>query len=243
MAYRNIQTIKTGGYTVACSQTNKKMLAQHYSGPIDCIQNGVDIEYYTPHNTLKKAEIRKKIGLPECTHMFLSVGSLIQLKNPLEIIRAYKSCPFNNDQAILVFVGEGPLLRACQREAEGAENILFAGWQKNVLSFLQGSSFYISSSLSEGLPNTVLEAMACGVPPVLSDIPSHLELVGDEPCLKELTYKKGSGEELRKVLSNIGRVDYQMCVDACIRRIYRSFTAQLMSRKYQKIYRGIINER
>lgn len=60
------------------------------------------------------------------------------------------------------------------------EKVLFLG-QKAPLEYLQCADYTISASLSEGLPNSTLESLACGVPMILSDIDPHKEImrVGD----------------------------------------------------------------
>jgi glycosyltransferase involved in cell wall biosynthesis len=48
-----------------------------------------------------------------------------------------------------------------------------------MLPYLQAANVYISASTAEGMPNSLLEAMACGLPALVSDIPGHLEIVED----------------------------------------------------------------
>jgi len=60
-----------------------------------------------------------------------------------------------------------------------ADLVEFVGYQSNVPAYYAGFDVFISASLSEGMPNSVLEAMSSMLPVILSDIPAHLELIGN----------------------------------------------------------------
>jgi glycosyltransferase involved in cell wall biosynthesis len=78
-----------------------------------------------------------------------------------------------------VFLGDGPLRGELERARAALENrarIHILGYSTEVWGWLKRSSLYVSLSRFEGSPNTVLEAVACGCPVVLSDIEAHREV-------------------------------------------------------------------
>ena len=86
--------------------------------------------------------------------------------------------------------------------------------------------------MAEGLPNTVLEAMACGLPTVLSDIPSHNEIYEDiQGAFFQLQDSKGLSVLLNKIVQ-----DPNIQKDASLKLIKKNFCAKTMSEKYQKLY-------
>ena len=72
-------------------------------------------------------------------------------------------------------LGEGPLWEDLKKE--GDDRILLPGFKTNVYDYLIASDYYISASDVEGLANTLLESMTVGLPMLLSDIPSHQEVL------------------------------------------------------------------
>ena len=70
---------------------------------------------------------------------------------------------------------EGPLWEDLKKE--GDDRILLPGFKTNVYDYLIASDYYISASDVEGLANTLLESMTVGLPMLLSDIPSHQEVL------------------------------------------------------------------
>ena len=63
------------------------------------------------------------------------------------------------------------------------ERVSVAGYREDLWSWMKAASAFVSLSRFEGCPNTVLEAMACGCPLVVSDIPAHRELLDESSAL------------------------------------------------------------
>jgi len=86
------------------------------------------------------------------------------------------SCP-NNNGNYLIILGSGHQSAALRHLANHHPSILFRDSVPDVLPYLQAADYFISASSDEGLPNSVLEALASGLPVLLSDIPSHREIL------------------------------------------------------------------
>jgi glycosyltransferase EpsD len=83
----------------------------------------------------------------------------------------------------LLLAGEGPLLRECKELAAqlGVEKMIdFLGYRKDIDSLLKMCDCAVGSSIREGLPVNIMEAMACGLPVVATDNRGHRELVRDQ---------------------------------------------------------------
>jgi glycosyltransferase involved in cell wall biosynthesis len=114
--------------------------------------------------------------------LLLHVGRLAPEKNLSTLIAAMEIVCRERPRARLALCGEGPLrdtLAAQVRAAGLEERVVFAGFVQNVASWLKRSSATVAVSLGEGHPNAVLEAIAAGVPLVLSDIPAYRAVVDE----------------------------------------------------------------
>lgn len=199
------------------------------------IRNGVDTETYFPVKPMDKVVLRRELGLPENGHIWIVSGHLSQRKDPLFLIEAWKKKMPNDDNNNLVFIGDGPDFEKCNIACKNATNIYICGRVDNVDKYLKASDFFLAPSKAEGLPNAVLEALACGLPVLLSDIEPHKEILSMFSNAGEL-YKLGSQDSFLYKLEEIIVSDYQAMSDAAIALIARELSAKVMSQKYQSIY-------
>ena len=140
------------------------------------IPNGVDVNVFSPlDNPLDKQRLRRIQDLPNNGCLFLYSGPLIARKNIKALIEVF-SCP-NNNGNYLIILGSGHQSAALRHLANHHPSILFRDSVPDVLPYLQAADYFISASSDEGLPNSVLEALASGLPVLLSDIPSHREIL------------------------------------------------------------------
>lgn len=199
------------------------------------IQNGVDTEIYCPASNEQKAAFRNKLVLPKQGKLWLVSGHLSSRKAPLFLIEAWKQKFTGDPLNHLVFIGDGPLMSQCKAALLGQDNIHILGRVSDVSSYLKACDFFISTSKAEGLPNAVLEAMACGLPVLLSDIGPHKEIWDMSPSIGAL-FSLGDKEAFNVCINYFARRDYQAMSDAAIRLIDDRLSAQKMSGGYQRLY-------
>ena len=124
--------------------------------------------------------------------------------------------------------------------ATGQKNISFHGTVPNIDDYLIAADLFISSSKSEGLPNSVLEALAWGVPVILSDIPAHREIINIS-SKAGLTFPIDDEDQLSYILSEF-RPSHEASL--CARSIIENkLNASAMVSKYGEMYKSIINRR
>jgi glycosyltransferase involved in cell wall biosynthesis len=164
---------------VACSKTINRANAQLGFESL-VISNGVDIDTFSPLEDIStRPQLRKEIGLPDTGRLFVYSGPLIARKNIEYLIDTFKTS--NQHNSYLIVLGSGPRGRQIHRRANKHPRIIFRDTVDDVLPYLQVADYFVSASLDEGLPNSVLEALATGVPVILSNIPSHQETLEHEP--------------------------------------------------------------
>lgn len=132
--------------------------------------------------TYDKSEQRKKIlkefGIQNDSFIVVTTGLLIARKNLQFLLRAFAKIDSNN--AVLLVIGEGPLLETLQslaKQLELTDRVIFSGWRKDILEILPGCDLFVFPSYLEGLSNSVLEAMACGLPCFVSDTAENAEII------------------------------------------------------------------
>jgi glycosyltransferase involved in cell wall biosynthesis len=131
-------------------------------------------------NPIDGEEIRRLAREPipsELEHLFegpvvVTMGRLTHQKGQWHLLRAFATVHKQVPDARLIMLGEGELHKELEqlRHALGLDScVYFFGWQKNPFAFLARSDVFVLSSLWEGLPDALLEAMACRLPVVSFD--------------------------------------------------------------------------
>jgi len=236
MAVFHIALIRNKNNVIACSKSvaNKFLLNQNIT--MNFIQNGVDTNIYKPVDKNLKTKLRAKLKLPKFRYLFISVGQLINIKNMHTIISSFKNNTPPN--SLLLIAGDGIEMEILKKESLNLPNIILLGNCDNVNEYLQASDFFISASLSEGLPNAVMEAMACGLPVILSRIDPHDELFIDQNY--KYFFSPRDHNELNGLIYKMINSNYLELSQMMLKIINQNFTAQEMSQKYQKFYQQIM---
>lgn len=234
LALLHVWSLRRVSQVVTCSQTLAEKNRRYRLRSI-FIRNGVDLSL----TATKGAQLRPQKGSGffqrfDQKHVFIYSGPLVARKQPKMLIQAFTELP-QQDKALVV-LGEGPLFHECQQIANGQSNIFLAGSVPNVVQYLQQCGCYISASMSEGLPNSVLEAFATGLPAILSDIPAHRELQRLVPKAVTL-YNLDNPTTLQKAIGNF--VQTNNVKEVLSKGIQSHFDARLMSRKYQELYKRL----
>lgn len=168
------------------------------------IPNGIayknlDVDLETSREV--RNEIKSKFGSDIIIGIF--VGRLVKRKGINDLLLAFQKLNDQYGKKILLLVVGGQLLqRDAERIINTPENIILLGEKNNVFPYLLASDFFVSPSYNEGLPNTVLEALACGIPCILSDIRPHQELKYEHPEFIKL-FKLGNVDELLEKIMGV----------------------------------------
>ncbi len=148
---------------------------------------GIDIKSFSPdfwQNKKNKMKKRNELDLKENDFVIVSVGELIKRKNHKAVIYAIaqiKQQSLQDYERIQYLIcGSGILeekLKKLARDLNVEKHIHFMGYRNDICEIYQASDLFIFVSLQEGLPVAMMEAMACGLPVIGSDIRGNKDLV------------------------------------------------------------------
>lgn len=223
----------------AVSAQLREDLARYVGIPaarIDVLHNGVDLERFRGGDA---AAARARLGVAAGALVVGSVGRLARVKDYDLLLRAVAA--LGDPRVHAVLVGDGPERAALQARADAlglADRVHFTGHRDDVAALLPGFDLFVLPSLSEGQSNTLLEAMAAGLPVVVSDAGGNPEIVrdgqdgrvfpaGDLPgCVQAIATLLADGAlRARLAQAGAGRAREQFGLPAMIAR-YQQYYAQ-----------------
>jgi teichuronic acid biosynthesis glycosyltransferase TuaC len=142
----------------------------------------VDLKVFCPVQS--KTELRCKLGLPLDRTVLLFAGYLIERKRPYELIEAFGQMRKGSPDTILVICGNGPeadRLNELIRQQSLQEVVRLVGQvaPTGMHEWMQASDVFVLPSYAEGMPNAVMEAMACGLPLISTTVGGLPGAVGD----------------------------------------------------------------
>jgi len=218
-------------FPIGCAESVGALYKENKGWDIACIPNGSSLAIWEGNLTYKK-ELRHKLGLKDGVRYFIFIGRFSKEKNPDFLIQAIKK--LNRKDVGIVLLGDGPLWE--QLKIEEDENIIIPGFKSNVYEYLIASDFYVSASDVEGLANTLLESMTVGLPVLLSDIPSHREVLSKTDKTIGFIFDNKNVDDLIEKISILLKIDV-MQISQTIKQLFLDYyTAEKMSISYQKAY-------
>ena len=177
--------------------------------------------------------------LPEVAPVVAFVGRLDRQKNPLLLLRAASRVVSEVPATVFAFAGTGCLETRCRVEAGRlgiSDNVRWLGWLSDTRPLLARMDLIALPSSWEGMPNVILEAMACGKPAVATNVGGCAELIaegetgfltppGDEAALAECILKLLRDAALRRRLGAAARA-----------RVEREFSIAAMVKRNESLY-------
>jgi sugar transferase (PEP-CTERM/EpsH1 system associated) len=203
--------------------------------PITQIYNGVDIEKYRPGNG--RTQIRAELGFAADIPLIGVVGRLDPIKDHSTLLRAFEAVRTIRPEARLFVVGDGPERK--RLEGQAGEGVIFLGNRSDASEILRALDMFVLPSLNEGISNTILEAMATGIPVVATRVGGNPELVedgrtgtlvesGDFQSMASAFLRYFENPDLRARHGKAGRD-----------RVIKEFGIQKMVRTYESVYRRV----
>lgn len=220
------------------SETRLNLLARGFrEAQLEVISNGVDMERFRPGAGNPPAD------LPVNGPVVVSVGRMVPAKGYDVLLDAWQDIVERSPQGTLVLLGDGPLRRDLEQEVARrglTGRVVFTGLRRDIPVWLAHAHAYVSSSLTEGMSNALLEAIASGLPVVATRVGGAEDVVtqGENGFL----VAPGSARELSQALE-------QLLDDEGLRRTMgarareraeQEFAIDVIVDRYEKLFRRAV---
>lgn len=211
-----------------------------------CLGNGIDLNAFdiTRWDRPWERQFLRQTFFGDGDYIVaLMVAFMIERKGHIYLLRALERMGAEREQLRVLLVGDGPLeesLRQFVRDAGLERWVAFAGYREDIPRLLAGADIYVLPSLSEGMPRSILEAMAMELPVIASDIRGCRELVqhgktgllvppADTDALAEALRRLAGDADLRHRMGEAGRL-----------RVQQEFDERLVFQRLEEGYRDIL---
>jgi len=228
-----------------CLIANSRSVAEFYAErgvrtPIVVIPNGME----TPSPPVgTRDELLRELELPADARLVCYVGRLAEQKRVDDLLWAAQLLRQADPRAYFLIVGDGPERARLEQHAhdvEVSEHVRFLGHRDDAASVLGRCDVFWLGSSFEGMSNSLLEAMSCGRPVVVTDIPPNRELVrhgvegylvkiGDGAGFAQFTVQLFADAELSRQIGVAGR-----------ERVRRDFSVDAMIEAHTRLYRQLV---
>ncbi|MCA9117500.1 MAG: glycosyltransferase [Planctomycetaceae bacterium] len=212
---------------------------------VQVVYNGIDLLPYRAagESSVCRESVRAELGIGADQFVILQVARLDHLKDHLTAVHTMARVVDRNPAAVLCLVGDGeerPRIEAEIARLQLGNHVRLLGLRRDVPQLLAGADLFLLTSISEGIPLTLIEAMAAGVPIVSTDVGGVSELVqhgqtallapaGDAEQLAGCVLQLMADQELRKTM-----------MDRAAEVAERQFSEDQMLSEYERLYREML---
>jgi len=229
---------------VAVSQDLQKFLCAHFNVSQDkvaMIYNGIDLSPFA--DVQRNPQLLESLGISVDAFIVGTVGNLYALKGHTYLIRAAHGVMQKRPNTHLLILGRGELKNPLEQEAKAlgiADRVHLLGYRDDTPRWLGVMNVFVLSSLSEGLPLSLLEAMASSLPTIVTQIGGMPEVVregetgvvvppGDCEALTKSILFFHDNPNIAKQYGRAGRIV-----------VFEDFSVDRMVHQYRSLYREVL---
>ena len=232
---------------IGCGNAVRQALIDNEGLPesrVEVIYNGVDLKSLSKPSVGARERIRAEFGFASTDFVAVLVARLHELKDHQTALRAIDAAREQIPGLRLLLAGDGDQRAAIEqtiRDRGLAQTVTLAGTRKDVADLLAASDVFLMSSISEGIPLTVIEAMAARRPVVSTAVGGLPELV--EHGVTGFLAASGDHASLAASLIELYRhPDFRKrMADVAAQRAVEKFSLDGMLHGYRDVYREVLN--
>ena len=211
---------------------------------IAIIPNGVPEMCLNDREAIRH-QMRAKLGLAPNSVLIGSVGRLEEVKGFANAVRAFADLLCRPPEVHLVLVGEGSERKNLEmliNDLGVSSNVHLVGRQENVDHWLAAIDIYLNSSLSEGMSQSIVEAMSAGLPIVATDVGDTAQVLGPADSRAGICVPAAETSALTKAL-------LQLAADSELRELFGDkskerhqceYSEEILTKNYQNFYLSVV---
>lgn len=234
---------------VGCGQAVRQALIDNEGlpdGRVEVVYNGVDLTELGQPSSGARKRIRSEFSLVDNDFVAIQVARLNALKDHQTALRAVHRLIEAMPNFKLLIAGDGEergAIEATIHDLKLGNHVLLAGTRKDVADLLAASDMFLMTSISEGIPLTIIEAMAAGVPVVSTDVGGIPEMVTHEHS--GLLTRAGDDQALAAAISRMQKDDAlrENCIRNGLQVAQQKFSLDTMLNGYKQIYSEMLSAR
>jgi glycosyltransferase involved in cell wall biosynthesis len=254
---------KLTDYIIAISATQKKELVEEFQiapeNKVKTIELGFDLRPFMNNDHLK-GNFRQRLGLNHNNFLVGIVGRLVPIKNHQMFLEAAKALIKERPDLKIVFIviGDGELRNElevyCQNE-NISDRVIFYGWLKDVASVYADLDALALTSINEGTPVSIIEAMASSVPVIATNAGGVVDLLGqsdgnpylngfkicDRGILCRINDPSGFANGLQWLIENHNTQAEKQLVEKAKMFVEKRHTNTRLINDIEKLYSDLVN--
>jgi len=207
------------------------------------IPNGIPVINYSLGEDIRKL-FRAREGYDNNNLLFVSIARMSPQKDHFSLIQAFSLAVSHNNHLRILLVGDGPLrqeLEARVRLMGLGDKVRFLGIRTDIAEILAAADVFVLSSLWEGNPLSVMEAMAAGKPVIATAVGGVPELVQDG--INGILVPPGNVRALAEAMLKLADDDLRERLGReAFKKSKECFDVSIMVRKYENLYRSLFED-
>ncbi len=231
---------------IACGESVRQALIKNEGLPesrVELIYNGVDIRSLSMSSADARSRIRREFGYAEDDFVVIQIARLHELKDHQTALRTIDRVRKVVPTARLLLAGDGDQ-RSSIEEAISTRgltsHVQLAGTRRDIADLLAASDAFLLTSISEGIPLTVIEAMAAGLPVVATSVGGLPEMIRDgiSGCLASASDDLTLSDHLIRLAGQPSQ--RQQMGQVAIADAHARFSLDAMLKSYARVYREVL---
>lgn len=203
--------------------------------------HGVGLNVARMQNPARSREqMREEFGLTESDKFIASIGELDDNKNHITVIKALATLGRKDFKYVVCGVGPNKDMLLAEAEHMGLkENVILAGYRSDIPDVLNAADIFVFPSFHEGMPVSALEAMACGLPIICSEIRGNVDIIreGDNGYLFQPSDVETLARKLEYLLDD---AEKRKIMGLKNKENVKDFSLESVTEELKKIYKSVL---
>jgi len=234
-----------GGRFASVSVAGRAQLVRQCGIPsalIEVLPNGVDTSRFLPSTTALRREMRHDLGIAQDSFVVGTVGSITPIKRLDLLVDAASTSVNAVPDLTLVIVGDGPSKEAVRLQVQNrglANHVCLPSGRDDIWRMLGAMDVFVNCSDTEGMSNALLEALACGLTSIVTDVGDNSRLVRDG--IEGIVIPPSSTDDLVRAIVSLAHDAGRRRAMACAARDRAaSYSLPMMVERYDRFYRDLV---